>query len=577
MSSTKVKNSFKTLSIILMFAVCLALPFLLSVKFLSLGSANALGESAVVTVEVEDNVPSRGTYKAVAYDLDHKVIPFSSGATYENGTTVVIEPVPEEGYEFSCFDVGGQKVYHNLYTFVVNGSDVNVKVEFSNKKYELVFKTVDTSFNEIASPKIDATIKNVGMAGASLSSRYVALGDEIENVKYASGVNLENYTFVAWQIKNKGGQVESVSDDVVKTEIRNLNVTPDFLSKYALNGKVEIYGVFAQKSYLSLHLSVAADINELVSVYATIDDEVQKITDLSQPFEYGTVVTISANNQNNFVFTNFGGITEDDIYLAGQSTVRVVMNGNRAISVGFDYAKTPIKLETISNDKRVEVVFDKTEVYVGETLVISLAINEGYVLKDFTICDKSAKDFVRMLNQYGVSASLNNEEDAVEAATYDDRGVITIHVTDNIYNYFKSNPNMFVSATARPYGTYIALIVIYILLALGLGAVIITFSVLYQRQAVKVKTLKKQQEQELLARKEDEEKKLLKEEQELKKNTKNNTKPKATKTTAVKASKQDTEKAKIKQSAAKKASEKTKAAVKETKSNSQKKSTKEGK
>ena len=534
-----------------------------------------------ISVAVDSSCAANGSFDVILRDRDNNVIDFTSGEYYSVGTKISVVPTAKKYYKFARFELNGEKKYDANVSLTVENRDIDLVLFFNQASYELSFNIVNSIYERLGNEEILTEITHVSGYYDTPVAKKVVIGDTINSIRFKNIFNYQNYRFLSWQLISNTGESVSVSSDENVNIVKNLQITNDFVDKYVKDGKIQFYGVFIQNCQLSIVMHKAYDTEETFEIY---DDGV-KVTDLSKSFDYGTILTITVPHIDHMTFDHFEGLIVNDQYTPGQTTAYIIMNGNRSISAVYEYVKTEVTISEDSSAENARLSLNLDKIKIGDTLIINAKLLNGYKLKKFTINNSSAKNFVKTLNSLGEAT----------VANYGDNGIVTIFVNKDVYDYFTVNHELKIDVDSKINGTYVALFVIYILLAIGLGAVIVVLSIKTNNYNEEIKKLQRKKQEEILKkeeeqRKEEEKEKArqaaLKAKAEAKENPvsekpkKTQTKKTTTKSSAEKAKTGETKSATVKKKSAKpKTTSKKAAAVsitdkKETKTAEKKTTTK---
>lgn len=519
-----------------------------------------------LNINVDSLSDSFGDFEVILIDKNSNVLNFVNGNYYSVGTKYTIIPSALPGYEFSHYYIDGSRLYTEYYSNRIGYQNVDINLFFTSKNYELNFYIVNSQFSEIDYQPLSINITyNSSDPYTSPVSKYVKIGDRIDELSFISFPNYENYKFVSWQTKDVDGNAVSLSDALDNKMIKGLVISQDFIDSYAKDGKISIYAVFVMQCHLSIQIDDVGKDYELYYGGSSILPE-----DLSEmTFDFGSIIILSAPSVENMTFDKFSGLLDIDEYTGGTS-VFIKMNGDRSVSISYHFNETEIKLDELSKVSNGKVVLNKDKISIGDTLIISLNLKSGYKLTDFLINDKTADKFVLNVNRICGSEK--------PVATYSDNGIVTIYVNQTVFDYFKDN-NIKVVAHSKINSTYAILLAVYLVITLSAGGLLVWFFVLAGKNKLKVIELKEKQ-QKIIEKKQKEVEELYssdKNEKTVVKNKKDDVLVKKTplKTEIQKTNKiQETSVKKVKQTSAK-SKDNTKPKIK--KSNSETKTNKGGK
>ena len=449
-----------------------------------------------VSISMQDGQDEMGNFEVAVYGPRGEHIDFVSGAYYEYGTRFSIVPVNNEYYEFDHFVVNESDDFSNNLIINVEYDDIDVKCVFASTKYDLCVSIVNSVFKTIGNQRVNVSIVRQIPEVLSPVSRYVQIGDTIDYIRFGENLGFENYVFDSWKVLDKTGNAVDISHSSLKNEVRDLDINKTFIDQYVKDGRIVIYGVFVQQCYLSINLPNEIDFLENFSVYKRVDGDYVKLENLDEPFEYGTVLMISVPSVNNHKFDGFTGLVAEDSYTTGQTSAFIVMNGNRTITAKYVYDDTPVNISGDSKIVNCKLVKNLDKIHVGQTLILSFELSSGYELTKFEINNMKAQEFVSSINSLDPTAN--------QVAFYDDSGIVTIYVTQKVFDFFKANPSLKICSDGQMRGTYLALIIVYSFLAVCIGASIIVFAVLASKKQNKIVELKTKQ-QEIILKKQNEE------------------------------------------------------------------------
>lgn len=446
----------------------------------------------MVSVSVDNSCLAFGAFDVVAKNSAGDFVNFVSGEYYSVGTKIFVVPTAEKYYEFSHYEYDGESLYDSNFSATVEYKDVSVVIFFEPVSYEIRFNIVNSVFERLGNEPITLEITHIGAYYNTPVADHVIIGDKIDLIKFKNIFSYQNYKFLSWQLRSKTGDIKNVSDANNADMVKNLDITSDFVDKYVVDGKIDFYGVFIQNCQLSIVMQKAYATENTFQVY---EDGVL-VEDLSKSFDYGTILTVTVPNIDYMTFVGFDGLIVDDLYTPGQTTAYIAMKGNRSLAVKYDYIKTDIKIAGESVVKNGRLSLSSNNFKIGDTFIINANLSDGYKIKSFTVNGKSAEQFVRELNA--------GEEKPV--ANYGENGIITIHVNKNVYDFFVNNDTLNVKVDSKINGAYVALFVIYLLLALGFGAVIVVLSIMTNNNSEEIKKLRKKQQDAVLKKEEEQRK-----------------------------------------------------------------------
>lgn len=454
-----------------------------------------------INVSVDSSCSSYGTYDVILRDKNNNAIEFVSGEYYSAGTKISIVPTASKYHEFSYFLLNGEKKFDSNLSLKVENSDINLVLFFDKASYELSFNIVNSVYGRLGNEEIQTEITRASGYHDSPVAKKVVIGDTINSIKFNNIYNYNDYRFLAWKLISKNNEEVSVSSPSNVNVVENLRITSEFVDKYVIDGKIQFYGVFVQQCQLSIVMQKTYDTDKTFEIY----ENGTKVTDLSKSFDYGTILTITVPIIDHMIFDHFDGLVVNDQYTSGQTTAQIVMNGNRSISASYRFVETEIKLSNDSYSKNANLVLNLDKVKIGDTLIINAKLLNGYKLKSFSINGSSVKSFVKALNNLG--------DDTV--ANFDENGIVTIYVNRDVYDFLTVHSELKVEVDSKVNGTYIVLFVIYIVLAIGLGAVIIVLSIKTNNYSEEIKKLQRQKQEEI--RKKEEEQRLEEEKERARK------------------------------------------------------------
>lgn len=446
----------------------------------------------MVSVSVDNSCSAFGAFDVVAKNSAGDVVNFVSGEYYSAGTKIFVVPTAEKYYEFSHYEYDGESLYDSNFSVTVGNKDISVVIFFEPVSYEIRFNIVNSVFERLGNEPITLEITHIGAYYNTPVADHVIIGDKIDLIKFKNIFSYQNYRFLSWQLRSKTGDIENVSDADNANIVKNLDITSDFVDKYVVDGKIDFYGVFIQNCQLSIVMQKAYATENTFQVY----ENGVLVEDLSKSFDYGTILTVTVPNIDYMTFVGFDGLIVDDQYTPGQTTAYIVMKGNRSLAVKYDYIKTDIKIADESVVKNGRLSLSSNNIKIGDTFIINANLSDGYKIKSFTVNGKSAEQFVRELNA--------GEEKPV--AIYGENGIITIYVNKNVYDFFANNNTLNVKVDSKINGAYVALFVIYLLLALGFGAVIVVLSIMTNNNSEEIKKLRKKQQDAVLKKEEEQRK-----------------------------------------------------------------------
>ena len=455
-------------------------------KYIKEGSLEIVARYAykkMVSVSVDNSCLAFGAFDVVAKNSAGDVVNFVSGEYYSAGTKIFVVPTAEKYYKFSHYEYDGESLYDSNFSVTVEYKDVSVVIFFEPVSYEIRFNIVNSVFERLGNGPITLEITHIGAYYNTPVADHVIIGDKIDLIKFKNIFSYQNYKFLSWQLRSKTGDIKNVSDANNADIVKNLDITSDFVDKYVVDGKIDFYGVFIQNCQLSIVMKKAYATENTFQVY---EDGVL-VEDLSKSFDYGTILTVTVPNIDYMTFVGFDGLIIDDQYTPGQTTAYIAMKGNRSLAVIYDYIKTDIKIAGESVVKNGRLSLSSNNFKIGDTFIINANLSDGYKIKSFTVNGKSAEQFVRELNA--------GEEKPV-----------AIYVNKNVYDFFVNNDTLNVKVDSQINGAYIALFVIYLLLALGFGAVIVVLSIMTNNNSEEIKKLKKKQQDAVLKKEEEQRK-----------------------------------------------------------------------
>ena len=465
------------------------------VKYVKEGTLEIVARYAymkMVSVSVDNSCSAFGAFDVVAKNSAGDVVNFVSGEYYSAGTKIFVVPTAEKYYEFSHYEYDGESLYDSNFSVTVGYKDISVVIFFEPVSYEIRFNIVNSVFERLGNEPITLEITHIGAYYNTPVADHVIIGDKIDLIKFKNIFSYQNYRFLSWQLRSKTGDIENVSDADNANIVKNLDITSDFVDKYVVDGKIDFYGVFIQNCQLSIVMQKAYATENTFQVY----ENGALVEDLSKSFDYGTILTVTVPNIDYMTFVGFDGLIVDDQYTPGQTTAYIVMKGNRSLAVKYDYIKKDIKIADESVVKNGRLSLSSNNIKIGDTFIINANLSDGYKIKSFTVNGKSAEQFVRELNA--------GEEKPV--AIYGENGIITIYVNKNVYDFFANNNTLNVKVDSKINGAYVALFVIYLLLALGFGAVIVVLSIMTNNNSEEIKKLRKKQQDAVLKKEEEQRK-----------------------------------------------------------------------
>lgn len=444
-----------------------------------------------VFVSVDSSCSGLGNFNVVAKNKNGDVVDFVSGEYYSVGTKISVLPTAEKYYKFFKYEYNGESIYDSVFSATVENADIAVKLFFEPQSYEIRFNIVNSVFERLGNEEIELNVTHIGSRFSTPVAEHVIIGDRIENFKFKNVFSYQDYRFVSWQLRSKTNDIVSISSSENEREVKNLEITAEFVDKYVVDGKIDFYGVFVQNCKLSILVD-----NVVGSGNIQVYEDGLLVEDLSKSFDYGTVLVVNMPNIEYMVFAGFDGLSVDDQYTPGQTTARICMNGNRSIAGRYNYVETELKVSSDSFVKNGRLFLSSDKVKIGDTFIINACLGDGYKIKSFSVNGVDAEQFVKNLNTLDGNA----------VAVFGDNGIITIRVTKNVYEFFASNENLSIKVNTKINGLYVALFVVYLLLALGFGAVIIVLSIKANNYSEEIGKLKKQQQDAVLKKEEEQRK-----------------------------------------------------------------------
>ena len=445
-----------------------------------------------ISVAVDSSCAANGSFDVILRNSDNNVIDFTSGEYYSVGTKISVVPTAKKYYKFARFELNGEKKYDANVSLTVDSQDINLVLFFEQASYELGFNIVNSIYERLGNEEILTEITHASGYYDTPVAKKVVIGDTINSIRFKNIFNYQNYRFLSWQLISNTGESVSVSSEENVNIIKNLQITSDFVDKYVKDGRIQFYGVFIQNCQLSIVMHKAYDTEETFEVY----ENGVKVTDLSKSFDYGITLMISVPHIDHMTFDHFEGLVVNDQYTPGQTTAYIMMNGNRSISAVYEYVKTQVKISEDSTAENARLSLNLDEIKIGDTLIINAKLMNGYKLKKFTINNISANNFVKTLNKLGEAT----------VANYGDNGIVTIYVNKDVFDYFTVNHDLKIDVDSKINGAYVALFVIYIVLAIGLGVVIVVLSIKTNNYNDEIKKLQRKKQEEILKKKEEQKK-----------------------------------------------------------------------
>lgn len=434
-----------------------------------------------VNISIDEDSVGLGSFDVFVRSSENELVDFVSGNYYSYGSKVSVVPVANKNYVFAGYNLNsvGNELYGKGYTKEISYDDVSLVLFFTPDKYEIKFDIVNSIGETIGSEKINVS---TGNSLSYVTTNVVSFGEKINEIKFNKISKYANYTFKGWYLfKNDGTKVSFSSTDN-KEIVKNVLIDSDFVENFVSNGAINFYGEFVQDCQLSIIMQDAYPTNSTFTVFKDGHE-----VSTAGTFEYGTNLVVEVPQIDHMVFVGFEGLIDDDQYVEGSSRVDIKMNGNRSVSAKYEYIKTGISVDEKSKLKNVRVELSSDEIRIGDTLIINAKVSDGFRVKTFNINGKSAEDFVKELNE--------NESSSV--AICGDNGIVTIYVNKNVYDFFAGSPVLSVEAVAKVDSTYVALFVLYLVLAVLLGAVMIVFLILANKKYFKIKKLKRTQEEKI--------------------------------------------------------------------------------
>ncbi len=421
-----------------------------------------------VTVSVNDT--DMGSVAAIAVDSDGNSLDFVSGNTYAVGTKITLNAIANNYYQFNKFVINDVNYYDSCQTFIVADKNVVVSVVFEAKKYELAVSIRDSEFNILNNKPFEIDIEYAsGITSDTPLIKYLKIGDKIKSIKLNSSLQVENYKFVGWFI-----QGEDRTPVTFNVPAGGVVIDQDFVDNYYRDGKITIYGKFVQMCSLNIYVPEEYKVDTNYMLYIRQGFEYYPVEELEARYEYGTEFKIIAAPLQNYQFTGFNGDVESENYIDGAETLIFNMNGDRTISLNYQPNKVGIELD-LSKVADGKILANSKSLAVGDTLILSYELGSSRKINVLKINGKTLENFVADINQVAGD----------DVAFYKD-GVVSIYVNDNVYTFLSANNTLSVEASSATNVVYVLLITLYIILAVGFGAAIITFAILYNN--IKKKT-----------------------------------------------------------------------------------------
>jgi len=368
--------------------------------------------------------------------------------------------------------------------FLLTGTSFNktnalAKADGDSKAYKLSVQIVNTEFKSITSAEVDLELNS------SIDSKvmtYVTSGDEIVRLKLKnSNMNFDNYHFVSWQLKSPQGEVHEVGDSLNPYEVRNLSLSGELLETYADGDQFVIYAVYNRDVKLNVFVDAGNLLSNCYRIYEKQGDNFVLVDSSKNSFEYGATVKIEALWNSKADFSEFKWLRQEGDSSAHNILV-MQLKSDRQVTLSYLAKTTSVKISDASHVDGGSAALSSDAVKVGDTLVLSLKHRSGQNIQNFKINDLSADEFVKHLNSvYG---------DGMQIAKYDSNGVLSVYINENVFQFFAESPELKIIASYKMNSGYLVMMIVYIVLALLLGAGIITLYILTVRSGKKVADIK---------------------------------------------------------------------------------------
>ena len=427
-------------------------------------------ENNTYLVEISEFDSQKGDISVVAMNASGEKIEFVSGQNYEQGSKITITATAAEYYEFSYFTVQGQKFYDRCTTFIVENSDLNIAVVFSDKKYEVNVTVRDSRLSPIGNKPY--SVKVNGELYGSINEptqTFVKIGDDV-TFTIQDNSSLENYKFLGWFVQGENHEPFFLESGAIE-------ITKEFIDDYSVDGVIDVYCQYVQ--LCSLKIFIPEEYKSNVSYILKIREglEYHTVSQLANKYDYGTEFQISAAADPDYDFLGFGNVTSGEMYIPGMAVLNFVLTGDRTISINCKPKQVDVQFNTdyVSGGK---IKTNMNRLAIGDTLILSYEISNLRKIGSFTVNDKTGQEFAQMLNI--VSASQK------DVATYYESGILSVFVDEDVYAYFKSNPTFTINASSVVNVKNVLIIVFYVCLVLLFGAGMVVFTMLYFKEKNKV-------------------------------------------------------------------------------------------
>lgn len=470
------KNKFSSKILTYLFFILFAAVVSFIFSGVAFSKETVVSAEANYTVTVSVNDSTMGSYSVVALDKNGNSVDFISGNAYEVGTRLTISAIENDYYQFNKFVINDTNYYDACQTVEIVDKNVNIQVVFETKKYELAVSIRDSEFNVLSNKPFVIDIEYAGVSDDTPLVKYIRIGDRIKSIKLSTSLQVENYKFVGWYIQ---GEDRNPVEFIVPAT--GIVIDENFVDNYYRDGKITIYGKFVQMCSLNIFVPEEYKVDSNYMLYIRQGFEYYPVTELEARYEYGTEFKIIAAPLQNYQFVGFNGDIDDENYIDGAETLVFTMNNDKTIALNYQPNKVQIKLDLtkVSDGK---ILSNSESLAVGDTLILSYELRASRKIGKFNINGKTTKEF----------ASAINEIAGAEVAFAKD-GVVSIYVNDNVYNYLSANKTLSVEAVSSTNVVFVLLITLYILLAVGFGAAIITFTILHNRIKRETGTLTRKQ------------------------------------------------------------------------------------
>lgn len=307
----------------------------------------------------------------------------------DGGSNIKLEAIREINSTFKNFEgidgLEGITVNGSIATFSLS-ADAVIIVNFDLAYFDIVTKTSD-QHNAVITGADNVTVIDNDDAKVAVDGT-LALGLKSEVV--------EGYRFEGWYIESNGNLIP-MSEAGITVAAGGMSasgtVTERFVQDYANDGRITVVARY----YKLYTVTVASSDSDMGSVEVYLSKGGSEVKQAPQQgvyiFAYGERIVIRAvvSNQEYYELTEFEGLIAGENADGGVLVLDV--GADRLLTAGFRSKDFALVNKTNTDQARAKVAFNKTDIKLNDTVILTANVDFGYELRSWVVYDKSGKAY----------------------------------------------------------------------------------------------------------------------------------------------------------------------------------------